>query len=181
MKISVNEALRLKNELRGNLNNVLQETRNNAYYGIKKEFAEKDSKEFEDTTDYNKEPIDRLFSKAQNLVQYLVELETNIQNFNANSGITKLVLLVKNLEVLISRYESVLQFSTPYKRKENPNPLFGKETPREFYVDYTPLYTKKELKEIIKDLKRNLREAQNKIYTLNAETIEVNFEYSDLE
>jgi len=169
MKITVNEALRLRNELKNNLQNEYNKVRNGSYCGIK-------IQDGEDITDYNKDSIVIVMDRINKLTRYLVELETSITEFNVSSGITTFVLLVKYLEKVISNYEIVIQQSTPYKRKETPLMRESKEVT----IEYNPVYTKTSLKETIKELKKSVREAQSKIFKLNNAEIETSFEYEDI-
>lgn len=172
MKISVSEALRLKNDVSKRIQALQSET-HRAPLGITKENGtvvndENDAKRFQSA-------VERL-EKGLN---YSEELNSKIAAFNREQGIDNKVRNMQNNRMLLSIYENALQRTKPSKTTRFENLGNGKR--EAIKVEYTPTVTATDVKSKISHYKTKFRTTQNEIEKLNQQTIEISFSFEDVE
>lgn len=164
MKLTVNEALKLKNEIASKVNK-LSDTYD-ICYGVRYKDGEAEQ------TD-NVKFLDR-FETLSKVLDYSNEINTRLAEFNAK-GISELVRARQNNNLLISTLEIALgNSSATASTTKNPD---GSTTVHQFIPDNT----KADLKEQIKKLKRVNRDIDSEIFKLNANEIELSFDYEELD
>lgn len=167
MKVKITEALRLKNEISSLVNNTFGE-------------AISHGSTFEDDVHIN--VTYDTFNVHINKVKRIFELSEHINDvlstYNVNSGLSNIVRKLKNIEVLILKYNRAIDESTPTTSHRFVN--VGNDR-KLVTVRYEPTHTKKELKAELHALKLQERELRSKLDELNSSDIELNFEYSDLD
>lgn len=170
MKVTVTEAMRIKNEVSMAIGN-LQRYVGAINYGTMVDGGKEVVNTNASIVDYMKELQRKL----------IISLEVNdkLSRFNVESGISSLVRQKANNELLIKTYEQVLSMLNrqPVSRRYE---VVGNNR-IEIETLFTPFVSKKEVKECMKALRSDIREIQKSIEIRNAEFVDLNFEYSDIE
>jgi len=172
MKITVSEALRLKNELAKTVQAIHSETYR-APLGITKE----DGQSLTDEKDGQKfnEAVDRL-SKA---LSFSEEINSKIAQFNKENKIDDKVRSMQNDKLLLGVFEGSLVRTKAAKSTKFEN--LGNGTRKAIVVEYVPTVTSSEVKSKIAHYKTKYRTLQNEIEKLNQGFVELTFSYDDVE
>jgi hypothetical protein len=178
MKVTVSEALRIKNEL-GNIINNIQ--RCSPLYGTRTQTST-----LQDTNVSEIPVMDayrtvkfsdfvEIMKKAFNVSE---EINSKLANFNTNSGLSDKVRRLHNNEVMITVYNTAVSNSQISENKGYQ--VLGND--RILVTDrFVPFHSKSELKDKIKAYKTENRQIQIELDALNQKEIEFSFEYEDLE
>lgn len=171
MKITVSEALRLKNELSQTVK-TLQYKTHSAPLGITKE----DSQVINDEGDSKKfaEAVDRL-TKA---LKFSEEINSKIASFNKEHSIDNKVRSMQNDKLLLSVYENALPRTKATKTTKFETVLGNRKA---VVVEYSPAITSTDVKSKISHFKTKYRTTQNEIEKLNQGSIELTFSHDDVE
>jgi len=171
MKITVSESLRLKNELKQQINTVQYETRNSPL-GLNYENGVLTSDE------ENGNKFKQNISRLEKLLSFSHEINSKISNFNRENGVDDKVREMKNYQMLLEIYNGILQKTKPTKTVNFQT--VGNER-KQVTVEYKPTLTGAEVKEKQSSLKKQYRSLQNEIEKLNTREIELSFSFDDLE
>jgi hypothetical protein len=172
MKITVSEALRLKNEISKTIQSIHSET-HRAPLGLTKEddqivTDEADSKKFESA-------VERL----QKALGFSEEINSKIAGFNKTNQIDDKVRSMQNQKLLLSIFENALHRTKPTKTTKFEN--LGNGVRKSIKVEYVPTVTSTDVKSKISLFKTKFRTIQNEIEILNQQIIELSFSYEDIE
>jgi len=172
MKITVSEALRLKNELAQTIKTLQYEALRSPL-GLTKE----DSQIINDEADSKKfsESVERL-TKA---LSFSEEINSKIASFNKENSIDNKVRSMQNDKLLLSVYETALPRTKATKTTKFEN--LGNGNRKAIVVEYTPAITSTEVKSNIAKFKTKYRTTQNEIEKLNQGSIELTFSHADIE
>ena len=172
MKITVSEALRLKNEISKTIQ-VIQSETYRAPLGLTKE----DGEAVTDEADSNKfsNTIDRL----QKALAFSEEINSVISNFNKSNKIDDKVRSMHNQKLLLSVFENALARTKPTKTTKFEN--LGNGVRKSIKVEYVPLMTSTDVKSKISTYKTTYRTLQNEVEILNQQTVDLSFSYEDTE
>ena len=172
MKITVSEALRLKNEISKSVSAIQSETYR-APLGLVKEedqiiSDESDNKKFEETV-----------SRLEKALGFSEEINSKIAAFNKSNQVDDKVRSMQNNKLLLSVFENALPKtkSTKTNRFEN----LGNGVRKSIKVEYIPAVTSSAVKSKISHFKTKYRTIQNEIEILNQGSIELSFSHEDLE
>lgn len=172
MKITVSEALRLKNDVSKRIQALQSET-HRAPLGITKENG---------TTINDAEDAKRFQNAIERLekgLTYSHELNGKIAEFNRSKGIDSKVREMQNNKMLLNIYENALGRTKAQKTNRFENLGNGKRETIE--VVYEPTITATDVKSKISHYKTKYRTTQNEIEVLNQEKIEISFSFEDVE
>ena len=170
MKITVTEALRLKNEISG-IVNTLNYATNSAQLGVVKEDGEAISED--------KESFTTVFERFKKALGYSEEINNKLSNFNRETGIDVKVRAMHNEKLKLQILTSALPKTKPSSTTKFENLGGGKR--QSVKVTYTPTINSNEVKKMMADAKQKMRAIQIEIEKLNQKDIELSFEYSDIE
>jgi len=167
MKVTITEALRLKNEVSQIVNKV------NAMavdYGITKENGEESVISDRDSF------IDQI-DKLEKILKISEAINSILAKFSVDSGVSDLVRKSKNIEL----QKQLLERSMGYKQTSRLSyQVVGNERVA-VKTEFVPYFSGKQIKEKIAGYKSILREVTSKIDVANSSMVELPFEYSDLE
>lgn len=172
MKITVSEALRLKNDLSRTIKSIQSETYR-APLGLTKEddqiiSDENDNKKFE-------EAIVRL----EKALSFSEEINSKIAAFNKENKIDDKVRSMQNNKLMLTIFENALARTKPTKTTKFEN--LGNGTRKSIKVEYVPSVSSSSVKSKISHFKTKYRTTQNEIEVLNQKNIELTFSYDDME
>ena len=169
MEITVTEALRIKNEVSSAIK-TLNYKIHSASFGITKEDGVVTSRDEDSFLDVEKSLIKGL--------TYSEELNNSISMFNKKLNVDTLVRKMQNSKLLLEVYTRNLGKTKPTINKRFENLGTVRQS---IEVVFSPYISSKDMKEKISKEKKIIREIQSEIEKLNQNTINVNFEYSDIE
>jgi len=172
MKITVSEALRLKNEISNTVSKLNSETYR-APLGITKE-AEVVVSNASDAVKFT-EGVSRL----EKALSYSEEINSKIALFNREHKIDDKVRSMHNNKLLMSVYENALPRTKATKTNKFEN--LGNGVRQTISVEYIPTITSVDVKSKISHYKTKYRTTQNEIEILNQGTLELSFSYEDVE
>lgn len=172
MKITVSEALRLKNEISKSVQSIHSET-HRAPLGLLKEddqviSDESDSKKFEESV-----------ARLEKALGFSEEINSKIASFNKLNQVDDKVRSMQNNKLLLSVFEHALTRTKATKTTKFEN--LGNGTRKSIKVEYVPAVTSTDVKSKISHFKTKYRTTQNEIEILNQNTIELSFSHEDLE
>jgi len=170
MKISITEALRLKNEVSGIVNKMNYKI-NQSVFGTTTEDGVVISSNGTKFTEVNE--------AFKNALKYSESINNAISEFNRDNKVDAHVRKMHNAKLLADIYQNNLG-------KTKPNSFSKWETGAEHKrqaveVVYTPEITGKEMKNMINEQKSIARNAQKDIEALNQKEIDIDFSYEDVE
>lgn len=174
MELTVNEALSLKNEVQELVNDLFHRLNMSSSIGYGETYEINQLVEGYSS----EERFSSVYSMLSTALEFSLELNNVISTFNIDAGISGKVRQINNNEKRIGVLRKALSYSNPketsrWQMVENKNTLVK--------VEYRPYEDVDDLKAKIKVLLEENRELQSEIYTLNGETVEVSFDYSDIE
>ena len=169
MEITVREALRIKNEVSSAIK-TLNYKIHSASFGVIKEDGVVTSRDEDSFLDIEKSLIKGL--------TYSEELNNSISIFNKKLNVDTLVRKMQNSKLLLEVYTRNLGKTKPTINKRFENLGTVRQS---IEVVFSPYISSKDMKEKISKEKKIIREIQSEIEKLNQNTINVNFEYSDIE
>jgi len=172
MKITVSEALRLKNELSKTIQTVQYET-HRAPLGITKE----DNQALNDEADGKK--FTETVTRLEKALAYSEELNSKIALFNKENKIDDKVRKMQNDKLMLGIFQNALNRTKATKTTKFEN--LGNGTRKAIVVEYTPTITATEVKGKINGYKTKYRTAQNEIEKLNQGTVELSFSFENVE
>src|ERR1035437_1903342 len=158
MKITVSEALRLKNEISNTVNKLNSEV-HRAPLGITKEADVVVSNE----TDASK--FTEGVSRLEKSLSFSEEINSKIALFNRENKIDDKVRSMHNNKLLMSVYENDLPRTKATKTNKFEN--LGNGVRQTITVEYIPTVTSTEVKSKISQYKTKYRTTQNEIEILN--------------
>ena len=170
MNISMVEAIRLKNELSSEIGK-LQYSRGEISYGQSFEGGDRvDDQEMVTCVDH--------MNRSLLLLNMSLEINNVIDRFNKENLISETVRKIKNNQLLLSMWDSVLSNSEPKKgsRKVKMDSKFETQT-----YEFKPHVSKSEVRKMQKELRASNRQLQAKIDKANGSKVEVSFTYEDFE
>ena len=170
MKITVTEALRLKNEIAG-IVNTLNYASNTAQFGEIKEEGEVISEQKDSFTD--------VFGRFNKALGYSEEINNKLATFNRETGIDAKVRSMHNEKLRFQILSSALPKTKPTNTTRFEN--LGGGQRKAVKVSYTPTINSTEVKKMMAEAKKNMRAVQTEIEKLNQKEIELSFEHSDIE
>ena len=170
MKVSINEALRLKKELAAIINKTYKFTETSAAAG----------ETFQDdviVSDQKIIPVDEALSILEQLLNISLELNEKIDKFNRTNDIPSKVREKKNTELK-------LNLTMLLMRKSKPTLTKSYEIVHDKKVvvtnEFKPFIRRKEFRQIIKEHKATIRKLQRVIDSANTDKISLSFDYNDL-
>lgn len=171
MEIQVIEALRLKNEISNYVRDLEFHAKNSIVVGHTYE---------DDVIATNGGGFDYkdTLEKLEKALKFSEEINGKLADFNRVNYIDDLIRQKQNLKMLKEVYESILPKTKP--TASNSWVILG-EVRKQVLTEYRPLLQSKEIKEKIKIYKNSIREIQTKVEKLNQKTIELSFEYQDVD
>ena len=172
MKITVSEALRLKNELSNTIRTLQSETFRSPL-GLTKEDDVVTSDE-SDATKFN-----NVVERLQKALSYSEEINSKIASFNKENQIDDKVRAMQNNKLMLQVFENALLKTKATKTTKFEN--LGNGTRKSIKVEYTPTITSTEVKSKISNFKGKYRTIQNEIEVLNQGIIELSFSYENVE
>jgi hypothetical protein len=172
MKITVSEALRLKNDVSRKIQ-MLQSETHRAPLGITKE----NGTPINDTEDAKR--FQSAIERLEKGLSYSHELNGKIAEFNRSKGIDSKVRDMQNNKMLLSIYENALPKTKAAKTNRFENLGNGKR--ETISVEYQPTMTATDVKSKISHYKTKYRSTQNEIEILNQEKIDISFSFEDVE
>src|SRR3990172_575242 len=152
MKITVTEALRLKNEISG-IVNTLNYASNSAQFGIIKEDGE--------TTSEEKENFSLVFERFQKALSFSEEINNTLSTFNRTTQIDAKVRAMHNEKLKLQILTSALPKTKPSSTSRFEN--LGNGQRKAVKVTYTPTINSNEVKSMMAEVKRKMREFQTEI------------------
>lgn len=170
MKITVTEALRLKNEISG-IVNTLNYASNSAQFGVLREDDQIISEEKESFTD-----VFKRFTKA---LGFSEEINNKLANFNRETSIDAKVRAMHNEKLKLQILTNALPKTKPSSTNRFEN--LGGGSRKAVKVTYVPTINSNEVKTMMATAKSNMRKFQTEIELLNQKNIELSFEHSDIE
>ncbi len=170
MKLTVTEAMRLKNEISQEIGR-LQYTRRGVSYGTS---TENDIR----VDDESLTTIVEHMERSNKLLVISAEINNVLDKFNKNNDISLMVRRMKNNQFMLSMYDSALNnaVAKDVKRREKMDNNFVTVVTK-----FEPYLKKSAIRQILKTLKADNRELQSKIDKMNAQSITLNFDYKDFE
>lgn len=169
MKVTVTEALRLKNEI-STMVSALQSSIGASEYGITYEGDKL-------VTDEDREKFQDVYDQLSKILVISQGINSVLAKYDVESSVSDLVRESKNKELLIRVLTQALQYkdntSTSYQVVGNKRV--------EVKTHFIPHLSSKEIKLRITSLKKALRDIKSQIDKKNAATVELSFEYEDLE
>jgi len=169
MKITLTEALRIKNEI----SKIVNETQHKIRYAEFGTLTENGITVTGDNQSFVE--LETVLAKALTLSQLINDF---ISDFNKQSGVDKLVRSLQNEKMFLKLYTDNLD---KFKQKSTTKFQNLTASREEIKVVYEPHVSLSVVKKRISDLKAIIRENQNKIESFNTTVIELPFEYSDVE
>jgi hypothetical protein len=170
MKITVTEALRLKNEIAETVNKLNYAT-NTAQLGVIKEDGEVISEP--------KDTFNSVFERLKKALGFSAEINNVLANFNKETGIDGKVRAMHNEKMLFNILTSALPKTKPTTHSKFEN--LGNGQRKSVKVDYVPNVNSKEIKDGMAEAKNKMRSLQVEVEKLNQREIELSFEHSDIE
>lgn len=174
MNVSVTEALRIKNQLACQVNAIRMQSSNIQYGESQENGKEGDVKVGEQTglkfNDY--------MVTLMEILDYSHRINSILAKFSVESGIADAVRLKANSEIILHDYETAMERST--SKKSVRHEIIGTvRTP--ITSVFVPYNTKVFLKGQIKIVKETIRKCQSLIDQKNGQSIELPFDYDDIE
>lgn len=170
MKITVSEALRLKNEIAQVVNHYNSTIR----YATLGYTTENNEKTFEND--------DKKYSVVlKNLIktfEYSEEINNVIARFNSDNKVDSKVRALNNAKVLTEIYKNALPKTKPTKSTRFETVGNGRQ---KIEIAYVPEITSSEIKASIKTEKQKIRTLQSEIEVLNQKEVSLSFEFEDVE
>ena len=170
MKITVTEALRLKNEIAG-IVNTLNYASNTAQFGA--------VKEDEIVVSEDKDSFTQVFGRFNKALAYSAEINNTLANFNRETSIDAKVREMHNEKLRFQILSSALPKTKPSSTTRFEN--LGNGQRKAIKVTYTPTINSNEVKKLMGDAKKNMRSLQTEIEKLNQKEINLSFEHTDIE
>lgn len=170
MKISVTEALRLKNEI-SKLVQKLQYNLMSCSLG----------KTLEDDVEISSRGVS--FNEANDALTKILKISEEINNiiskYNRDSGVDNIIRKLHNSKLLFEIYEKQLPNTKPKEHSKWEN--LGDGERKQVKIKYVPEISGIEMKKLINEQKKIFRDSQKQVESLNMKEIEVSFSYEDLE
>lgn len=170
MKITVTEALRLKNEI-ASIVNTLNYASNTAQFGV--------VKEDETVVSEEKDSFTQVFGRFNKALDFSAEINNALANFNRETGIDAKVRAMHNEKIKHQILSSALPKTKPTNTTRFEN--LGNGQRKAIKVTYTPTINSNEVKKLMAQSKTNMRALQTEIEKLNQKEINLSFEHSDIE
>jgi len=170
MKITVTEALRLKNEIAG-IVNTLNYASNTAQCGTMQEDGE--------TISEDKDKFSQVFGRFEKALGFSEEINNTLSTFNRETSIDAKVRAMHNEKLKLQILSSALPKTKPSSTTRFEN--LGSGTRKSVKVTYTPTIHSNEVKKMMADSKKKMRAYQTEIEKLNQKEITLSFEHSDIE
>lgn len=170
MKITMSEALRLKNEISLCVNTLNHKT-NYSSLGITKENGEEVSSGKED----------KFITIIKNLelsLKYSEEINNEISNFNKANGVDAKVRSMQNSKLLVNVYANAIPRSKATKSVRFETVGNARQT---ISVEFIPDISSTSIKGHLSAEKEKIRILQKEIEELNQQKIVLSFEYFDIE
>lgn len=172
MKITISEALRLKNELSKTVQSIQYET-HRAPLGLTKE----DEQVISDESDNKK--FEECVSRLEKALGFSEEINSRIAAFNKANQVDDKVRSMQNNKLMLSVFETALARTKPTKTTKFEN--LGNGTRKSIKVEYIPAVTSSSVKSKISHFKTKYRTLQSEVEILNQSSIELSFSYEDME
>lgn len=169
MKITVTEALRLKNEV-SNVIKTLNYSIHQSSFG--------ETTEDDEIISQDKDKFQEVETALILGLSYSEELNNSLSKFNKENGVDSTVRRMQNAKLLLDVYSRNLSKTKPTKQKRFEN--LG-NIRKSIEIIYTPFISSKEMKSKISEQKAICRELQTKVEQLNQKTLEVSFNYKEIE
>lgn len=175
MEITVNEALKLKNEISTYVRKMSSVMQRGVSFG--------DVHVFVDGEDQTSDGYELKFTEAYDAFHSLLSYSENINSvlatFNVENNISDLVRRKQNIVLLINMLENAQQHSEPWKKKSTENVAgVGKVTKEE---SFEPDMSQEQINSKISQLNEELRHIDSTIFDRNVTKVRLNFNYDDLE
>lgn len=169
MKISVTEALRLKNEI-SKLVQDLQYKLHACTMGTN----------FEDGVEIstNDNSFVEVNASLVQALKFSEEINNTLSNFNRENKVDNIVRKLHNAKLLFDAYGRLLSQTKEKKHSKWEN--LGDGQRKQVEIRYVPMITGSEMKKLINEQKKIFRDAQKAVESLNMKEIEVSFSYDDL-
>lgn len=168
MKVTVTEAMRLKNEISRAIQ-VLQASMFAVNMGV---VTESGQEVINDT-----KPFPEYLTNLQHMLDISEELNSKLAMFNVVSGISDKVRSKANYQMLIQVFEQALSQYKPARSSKYE--VVGAQRV-EVVSTFSPFMSKVAVRSEIKICKTKMRELQQEIEKLNTKEIEFSFEYDDI-
>lgn len=187
MKITINDALRLKNEI-SRIVDTFNSTRSGRGYGLSNSSTSTNIKfgvekiDGVPTKEENKVHVDEYLYAFTALLDFAQEINDSIANANVQNKVSSFVRRMSNIDTLLRAYENALSLSSPWKetRKEIRKEVGGDKIVDVEY-SFEPFMPKSDIKIQMKELKKEKRELQQAVEKADIQEIELSFEYNDIE
>lgn len=170
MKISVIEAMRLKNELHREIGK-LQYSHGMISYGETYEGGERiDNQAMKSIVEH--------LEGSEKLLEMSLEINDALDQFNKDNAVSTMIRKIKNNDLLLSMWNNALASSEPkkgIKRVKLDNKIENVE------YEFKPFATKTEVRKLQKAIRAENRELQSKIDKANSQMIQLTFEYNEFE
>ena len=170
MKLTVTEAMRLKNEISQEIGR-LQYTSRGLSYGTS---AENDIR----VDDQSQTTIVEHMERTKNLLAISYEINSILDKFNKENDISLMVRQMKNNQFMLSMYDSALNHAVAKEvsRREKLDNKFVTVVTK-----FEPYLKKSEIRKNQKSLRAENRELQSQIDKMNGQSVNLTFEYQDFE
>lgn len=175
MKLTVNQALQLRNELEKTKEKIQQVAVAGRWNSVGSISFGKTVENDLDITDRSAIPFPDFFESISRINSMIHELNLAITHFNVSEGIYDLVGSIKLNKELLKLLE-IASAQKPYTKTRRDSA--SKEV---ITTTFTPFMSRDDLRKTIKKVKKVMRDAQNEIYLRNAEEIEVKFSQADVD
>jgi len=175
MKISVTEALRLKNVISEKIREITSKSRQ-VSYGSWTETTKKTTNRV--VGESNELTFDQYIGALGRIYEISEELNSVLAKFNVDFGISDIVRKRSNLNALAAVYATAIDSAVPKKLVSYE--IVG-STREEITKQFVPSVNKSELKRAQKALKEQVREIDSLIDKKNQEQISVSFNYGDID
>lgn len=170
MKVTITEALRLKNEISTMVRNT-ETNISSSEFGV----SFQDDKPVSVSED--KEKFTHVYDQLTKILTISQLINSALAKYDVNTSVSDLVRESKNKEMLIRVLTNALRYkdSTQTSYEVVGNKRIAVKT------HFIPHLTSKEIKQRITSLKKALREIKGQVDKKNSAMIELSFEYEDLE
>lgn len=170
MKISVTEALRLKNEISKLVQNLQYKLHACVIGTNYEDDVEVSAKEY---------LFGDINSSLVKALKFSEEINDVLSGFNRDNKVDCIVRKLHNAKLLSDAYERLLPNTKEKKFSRWEN--LGDGQRKQVNIKYVPMVTSSEMKKLINEQKKIYRDAQKTVESLNMKEIEVSFSYDDLE
>lgn len=172
MEITVNEALKLKNQIAAGVNKLQRQVNYGVSYGVS-------ILDGEEVVTTGKEPFPEVFEKLQTLFDYSNQINTVLAGFNVSQNIPWRVRERQNAMVLVEVLEHAVLHGEPSESKTVEYPSGTGKVIRE--RSYKPYMTREEAQQQVKELKQKIRDLDAAIFAENQKTVSLTFTYEDVD